>query len=417
MNTCPIALSSKQRPNALAILSTAEKLTYSELEILVQRLCGSLKDYEEQVIAFIPSQTPETIALFFAIWRMGKVAYPMSPSLPAAIVEQRLHQLGAKRVTPTLGTPLATSHLDPKKLALMIETSGTTTTPKIVCHILESLLLGSFAAATALSLTEEDRYCLNLPLFHISGIATILRTVTAGATLLLDHSFPATHISMVPTQLYRLLNQKNPLPELKCLLLGGGPCSPTLFNEAIERGLPLYTTYGMSETGAMATLKEPHIPGLHAGKPLSPLSLKLSHEKEILLRGPTLFSHYWGETPRKKDEWFATRDLGSLDAMLNLHIIGRKDRQFISGGENIQPEEIESALLGLGPVIEARVTPRPDREFGMLPTAELYCSEKIRLEEIQERLRESLPSFKIPKEITISDAPLGKTKAIAGHRE
>jgi O-succinylbenzoic acid--CoA ligase len=102
--------------------------------------------------------------------------------------------------------------------------------------------------------------------------------------------------------------------------------------------------------------------------------------------------------PLSLDEgWFATRDLGEWTQNGSLRILGRKDRLFISGGENIQPEEIERALCTLPGILFARVDPIPDPEFGQRPIATIHdTTQKYTLETVRHHLQPLLPSFKLP---------------------
>lgn len=402
---CPIAEWKKQQPKKIALQSATTSLTYEALDTLIQRLCHSLKSIPAPVLALTVQSTPLDIAFFFAAWRLKKAVYPLSFRLPKEAREERLAFTGAHWIDPQqipLSTPLEIGELEETSLATLIETSGTHATPKIVCHRLGNHLISAKSAVDALSLKEEDGYCLNLPLFHISGLSLTLRTFLAGATLLLpDQWEKATHISFVPTQLYRMMEKGTPLPPFKCLLIGGAPLSLHLYEKATQQGLPLYISYGMTETSAMATLKTPPIPSLNVGAPLPHIQLKLQ-EGEIHMRGPSLFQNYWGGKKRLDEEWFATKDLGKINDAGHLEIIGRKDRQFISGGENIQPEEIEHSLLQLPHILHAKVEPMADPEFGMRPKAKILASEPLSAETLQEQLKGLLPSFKIPKVFEIS---------------
>ena len=101
-----------------------------------------------------------------------------------------------------------------------------------------------------------------------------------------------------------------------------------------------------------------------------------------------------------RDGWFATKDLGQIDEQGNLTLLGRKDRMFISGGENIQPEEIEAALCNLPGILAAHVIPIDDLEFGKRPTAYLLEEHpQYTLESVRAALAEKLPSFKHPIKI------------------
>lgn len=373
-------------------------MSYLQLDRLIQAYCFAISKIENPLLAFIPQHPPSDIAFFFAAWRMGKALYPISFRHPRAAVEERLAKTGARFITlSTLQTSslLSIESLDENALATLIETSSS---GKIVCHTLKSHLASAASCAAALNLQIGDTYCLNLPLFHVSGIATMLRTFATGASLVLPNT-PATHISMVPTQLYRLIEKNETLPNLKCLLVGGAPLSPSLYETALARNLPLYCSYGMTESASMALIKAP-------GGPITPLPhITCKLEDELLLKGDSMMLGYFGKEPLTG--WFRTGDIANEQ----LEIIGRKDRQFISGGENIIPEEIEAALLQLPHVIEAKVEPEADPEFGMRPIAKIYSEKELSEATLKQALEGKLPRYKIPKKILISSAPFSSKQS------
>jgi O-succinylbenzoic acid--CoA ligase len=198
------------------------------------------------------------------------------------------------------------------------------------------------------------------------------------------------------------LPKEKTLCHLQCALLGGASFSQALLEEAIKRGIPLFTTYGMTEMSSIITAAK--LPtSVHAGMPLAFRDCRLSADKEILVKGVPLFSGYWDADaktltlPCVEEAWFATRDCGEFTQEGNLRITGRKDRLFISGGENIQPEEIEKALCRIPGITFAVVVPIPDSEFGHRPIAYI-CDEtnSHTLDSVREALSPLLPSFKHP---------------------
>lgn len=259
--------------------------------------------------------------------------------------------------------------------SLLLSTSGSTSTPKIAVLSQENLLASAATVAQAVGLKAGDQWRLNLPLHHVAGIGIVLRCILARATIVLDDSPDITHLSCVPTHLYRA----TPIyPKLRCLMLGGAPLGP------IPSYLPIYTSYGLTEMASTVALN---------GEVLPHSELKLAEDGEILVRGASLFQGYLGEPPQSG--WFATKDLGRF-SQGKLEILGRKDWMFISGGENIQPEEIERELLNFPEVIEAAVTPIDDPEFGKRPVAVVVAKTRFTLQEMRQRLLSKLPKFKIP---------------------
>jgi o-succinylbenzoate---CoA ligase len=209
-----------------------------------------------------------------------------------------------------------------------------------------------------------------------------------------------THVSLVPTQLYRLIQEEEMSSSLKCVLLGGAPLPPELIQKAHSKNLPVHTTYGMTEMSSMITLSDGATEG-HSGKVLPFRELKIETDGEIWVRGKTLFDGYWDplaeRIARIDNEWFPTKDIGRLTPEGNLEVLGRKDRLFISGGENIQPEEIERALCAVDGIRQATVLPVKDPEFGHRPVA--FIDDETgshTLESVRSALRATLPSFMHP---------------------
>jgi O-succinylbenzoic acid--CoA ligase len=171
-----------------------------------------------------------------------------------------------------------------------------------------------------------------------------------------------------------LLEDRAAVPSsLKAVMLGGGPSAQALRDEAIARGVPLFATYGLTETcsqvatGALARGD----PATLAGAPLPGTSIAIdAANREILVDGPTLArGEVIGDALVPLTRPLATRDAGFIDAQGRLHVVGRLDAMFISGGKNIHPETIERALCELPIVRAACVVGVPDPKWGMRPIA------------------------------------------------
>lgn len=298
--------------------------------------------------------------------------------------------------------------------ATILFTSGTSAQPKAVVHSFGNHYYNALGSNEHIVLKDNDRWLLSLPLYHVSGLGILLRVLLAGATIVLAskkealeesiQKYRVTHISLVPTQLFRLFQKKNlKLPSLKSILLGGAPIPDNLLREAVKRKLPIYITYGLSEMASqVATSERINIQSKNReAKILKYRKVKVS-SGEILVKGKTLFRGYvQGRKiylPIDKNGWFRTGDLGVLKNKKYLKVTGRKDNMFISGGENIQPEEIERYLHRMKEIEQAVVVAMEDKEFGFRPVAfiKMRMSKKINAEKIKNYLRKFLPSFKIP---------------------
>lgn len=212
---------------------------------------------------------------------------------------------------------------------------------------------------------------------------------------------PITHLSLVPTQLWRLLAQgfDPSRTRVRELLLGGAAIPAPLVNRLTALGLEPKVSYGLSEMGSQVCTGQPCAAGV-VGRPLPGREVCI-RQGEICVRGETLFAGYFreGELVRPLDEegWFHTRDKGRLTPGGDLVVEGRLDNLFISGGENIQPETIEQRLVDHPAVAQALVVPVPSDEWGHRPAAFIdWHGEPVPPAELAAWIRLSLPGFMVP---------------------
>jgi O-succinylbenzoic acid--CoA ligase len=375
------------------------------------------------------------VALILAVIRAGHVACPVSDRLPQKGVPRLLERAACTALISdddellrSAGTDLHTTKPEPllevarqraqpadiplERPATIIFTSGSTGTPKAALHSFGNHYYNALGSNANIALRQGDRWLHSLPLYHVGGLSILFRCLLAGATVALPRQgtsigdaiarFGATHVSLVATQLLRLLRENAELAALKTILMGGGPVPAPLVDDAVSRGLPIQTSYGLTEMASQVTTTPPgaSLETLRtAGRVLPDRQVSISEEGEILVRGATLFTGYVdGEKshlPLDADGWFHTGDLGELDEYGYLRVLGRQDNLFISGGENIQPEEIEEALHRLDGVDEAVVVPVPDPEFDHRPVA-FVRTEDSTIAHLAPELEKVLPRFKIP---------------------
>ena len=295
--------------------------------------------------------------------------------------------------------------------ATLLFTSGSGGNPRLVVHSAGNHWSSAVAANQHAPMGPGDRWLCHLPLYHVGGLAIVFRCLAAGATVCLAkpresvatavQRTRATHLSLVPTQLHRWL--EDPAFDATCVkrvLMGGAPLSDGLRDEATARDLPLAVSYGMTETGSQVAATLPGEFPVGAGRSLPHARIRMTSDGEILVRGPSVALGEWtGETLRPlvdSEGWLHTRDRGRLEQGI-LHVEGRMDDQFISGGENIQPEIIERALGQLPDIGEAVVVPMEDIEFGHRPAAWVDVTVTPALTAAWNRaLRKLLPGYMIP---------------------
>jgi o-succinylbenzoate---CoA ligase len=427
---CPVRQHSLQTPDQIAIRAPRQVLTYADLD-------GLLSQVQQQLAAaglrrgdHLASIGANSLALILLAWgclRAGLVFCPLNPRQPRAQLYAQLQQLDAKACwlapewhvdpgaaaadglpdrawpcpIPSLEWGLnpadldeetavdaetpAAAWLDTRRLSNLILTSGSSGTPKAVAHTVAAHWASATGSASAIALHPGDGWLLSLPLFHVGGYAIPWRCFLAGATLVLpdpdcslsEHLLGGaiTHLSLVPTQLYRLLQTPGfslGQTRLRHLLLGGAPIPQALVAACQAQGLTPQVSYGLSEMATQVCTRYADGHSAAVGTPLPGRELKLVAD-EICVRGATLFSGYYRAgalEPTLDDEgWFHTGDRGGFNGEGELLVVGRRDNRFISGGENIQPETIEQALLQHPDVQQAIVVPLADAEWGMTPVA------------------------------------------------
>jgi len=267
---------------------------------------------------------------------------------------------------------------------------------------------------TNIPLAPGDTWLLSLPMHHVAGFGVLFRCLVAGATIALPASgtplpsaierYGATHVSLVARQLVQLLDTGARLETLKAILLGGSAIPAPLIDRALTAGLPIHTSYGMTETASQIAATPPGASRAQlasSGRPLMNGTISIGEGGRIQVNGPARFLGYAvGDAiscPFDDAGWFTTSDCGYFDNDGFLHITGRADNVFIAGGENIQPEEIERALCALPGITQAIVVPVAHPEFGTTPVAFVACSGPLDAAEISDALLRILPRFKVPR--------------------
>ncbi len=453
-------------PERLALAASGERLSFRALDERAGQLAGWLQALrigaEDRVALLLRNGLPFA-ALVPALNRLGATLVPLNARLApaelvwqvaeaharlllydqanaaaAAAIARALPELQAMSIDEaSLSTPAPPTRFRLDAAHTILYTSGTTGQPKGAVLTYGNHWWSAVASALNLGLQESDCWLACLPLFHIGGLAILLRGVIYGAPVIIHEAFdPAavnraiddegvTLVSLVSVMLQRVLeargNQPFP-PTLRCVLLGGGPAPRPLLEACSRQGLPVAQTYGLTEAASQVATLAP-AEALRklgsAGKPLLPTELRIERDSvpaeagevgEIVIRGPTVTPGYMNSAEATsqafREGWFHTGDIGYLDAEGYLYVLDRRDDLIISGGENVYPAEIE-AVLRMHPAVEdAGVIGAPDERWGQAPVAFVKVRAALSLTEpaLQAFCAERLARYKIPARVQFVEA-------------
>jgi o-succinylbenzoate---CoA ligase len=345
---------------------------------------------------------------------------------------------GIELEIPQKTASVVSRSLSVRSSAILIPTGGSSGEVKFVCHDWSSLMAAIAGFCDCFGDAPANTYCV-LPLYHVSGLMQILRAWVSGGQVAiapfkqLIEQLEAGHslvkhpqdwfISLVPTQLERLMqaDQSAWLSQFRAVFLGGAPPWPALLDRATNGQIPLCLSYGMSETAAMVTALSPtaFLKGdRSSGAALSHAKVQIVQDNrqlsageigQIVVHSAAIAQGYYGVTsPAFNPGVFYTDDLGYLSADGQLHITGRANHKIISGGENIFPVEVETALRDTGLVKDVYVLGWPDPQWGEAVMAVYVpASKKVNEEALRQALDQPLPAlsrYKLPKHWISLDA-------------
>ncbi|MDF5757163.1 AMP-binding protein [Spongiactinospora sp. TRM90649] len=341
----------------------------------------------------------------------GPAVLPLSPALPATALRAALTSLrpthlvdgDGMRALPG-GLPVA------PEISLVIATSGSTGTPKGVELSASALRASAEASLTALSARDGLPWLCCLPVDHISGLQVLVRAMVGGTEPIVHAGFSpqgvlravraagAAHVSLVPTQLRRLLALGADLSCFRTILLGGAAAPPGLIDEARTAGARVVTSYGSSETSGGC---------VYDGRPLYNVDLKVGDDGRIHVAGPTLFSGYRLRPDLtaavREGPWFVTSDLGELTDT-GLRVTGRADDVINTGGEKVVAAVCAATLARHPAVADIAVVGRPDPEWGERVVAVVVPADPASppgLAELRAFAKRHLPAHAAPAELVL----------------
>jgi len=429
------------------------------------------------ISAIISENNIDFIILLFALWKLGAVPVPINIRLNDSETDSLIRFLkpsfifrgdDSKSITDKGSTiiRIGFDYTIPDNItiqgndvlqdnfktskendtALILFTSGTSGNPKGVQLSFHNLKASFENSDTVLNHQPGDKWISSLPFYHIGGFSIITRALLSGTSIIIPASsktedladsiirYKPTFLSLVSTQLKRLINMGiKPGIELRCVLLGGGYIEDSLVEEAIQEGWPIAKVYGSTETSSLISFLDCNKDNdkiSSGGKPLADNQIFIVNERkellaqnnigEIAVKSESCAKGYYNnptETDRKFSKGiYYTGDSGYIDEGGYLFIESRLDDLIISGGENINPLEIEAVLMKFPGIQNAAVLGIADDEWGYIVSAVIITQPGFNISEaeLKKFLLNKISPFKVPRKYYFLNefpmSPLGKVQ-------
>ena len=466
-----ISLRARTHADHLALECGDERLTYASLDDRVGRAAAALRDlgaHESEPVAVLMGNGIPIAVFALAVIRAGGMFMPLNARLSSAEIAYQLTDARVRFLVVTeefvdvaraaaagldvavlaaeesrwaaLSPVAGHTEIAPDTPHSLIYTSGTTGRPKGAVLTHGNFYWSAVASAANLGVEDDDRWLACMPLFHVGGLSIVLRSAIYGTTAVIHDRFDEarvnralreeriTLLSVVATMLTRMFDvEPGGYPAtVRSVLLGGGPAPRQLLEEAVRRELPVLQTYGLTETASQVATLAP-VEALRklgsAGLPLLSSTVRIEVDGreaevgevgEIVVQGPTVCAGYLHRPDATaeaiRDGWLHTGDLGYVDAEGYLYVADRRDDLIITGGENVYPAEVESALLEHPGVAECAVVGVPDERWGHRVVAVIVASApEVTAEALEAHLRGRVAGYKVPRAFEFSVEPLPRT--------
>ena len=286
-----------------------------------------------------------------------------------------------------------------ERIASIMFTSGTTG-PQKQYHKHLKIIMQVRLVVKSLGYDETTKWLSVLPIYHISGLSVLLRSIIEGFTVRILEKYNTqtmlaiikaerpTHVSLVPQTLKWLMDAGLSQPfSIEKILLGGAKLSSTLIDEALNYHLPIYNSFGMTETCSQFLTATPEMLAQRydtVGKPSENVQVRIKYPNseghgELLIKGNNVMNGYLyptGLSDTFEDGYFKTGDIAEIDEEGFVMIYDRRKDLIISGGENIYPYEIETIAKTHKEINDAVCIAKEDATWGQVPVL-YYVSERI----------------------------------------
>ena len=418
-------------PDRVALVTATGVLTYAEMAARARRVAAHLQAFAGKPVALVPTLRPETIVAMYALLELGSPMVLLHPRLTSDDHARLVAEVDAAAVLdatwsdadlPEPTTRAVVRAHDPELAMAIVFTSGSSGAPKGVVLSRRAFAAAAEASAANIGWQADDQWLLCMPLAHVGGLSVVVRCLaaripvvlsawTGSAEALIDDvaRHRATILSLVPTMLKRILQDGPPRPfgdHVRAVFLGGDAARPALLEESAQRRVPVLTTYGLTEAcSQVATQRYGTTAAVDGfiGPPLPGVEIRIVGG-EVQVRGKILLTGYFptdrSPSPFAEGGWFPTGDEGEIDGEGALRIRGRRSDVIITGGENVDPTEVERVLAACAGVREVCVFGVDDERWGQIVAAAIVPCDPASpppLSVVVLHVRERLAAHKQPR--------------------
>ncbi|MER6957154.1 AMP-binding protein [Streptomyces sp. NPDC000618] len=471
-----LAVSAVEAGARTALVFEDRTWTYAELESAVRRTVARLDKHgvrRGDRVVMQGAARPEALITLFAVTRMGAVLVPLHPQAAGGELAVVCEETSPVAVVADEGFPAAGAGLrlawedlhpvgddgpeaplpaapDGSDVAVIAFTSGTSGRPKGVALTHDNLCRSMAGGLAGMPFGEDDTALIATPLAHVAVLGGLPQITWArrGTVVLAPRFDPDLFVDLVrdhrvtcafAVPAMSALLARHPrfgsgdLDTLRWILSGGSPARTAVREQFRARGIGVVNSYGLTETGAGVTYSAPDEPAASTGSPVPEVELMIVDAAgspvpvdvpgEIWVRGPSVASGYRtaaGPVPVTDAEgWFHSGDRGRFDDEGRLTVVGRLKETIITGGENVDPAEVENALADFPGVVEVAVSGAPDPVWGEIVTAFLVTdavaaaaadADAPTLDDVRGHLDGRLARHKWPRRLCVVPAlPRGAT--------
>ena len=426
--------------NKIAVTDGQRSLTFKALYDEAHELSQHLKQLSQSRIGLHINNRIESLILIHACWLANIEIAMINTRLTTNEMIAQMNSIDVKTIITTTSLELDGFNIyniegiqllnliedqmntfKLENIASIMFTSGTTGPQKAVPQTFKNHLASAEGCKTSLGYSQQSKWLSVLPIYHISGLSVILRSVMEGFTVRLLEKYNTenmldiiknediTHVSLVPQTLKWLMDTGLEKPyQLEKILLGGAKLSSNLIQQALDYCLPIYNSFGMTETCSQFLTATPDMLAQRydtVGKPSDNVKVKIKDADqnghgELLIKGVNVMNGYLypsNLTDTFEDGFFKTGDIAEIDDDGFVMIYDRRKDLIISGGENIYPYQIESVAKHFPEIEDAVCIGQNDDTWGQVPVLYYIAQDHVDKNDLQQHFSTHLAKYKIPK--------------------